>query len=271
LSPYARAGLNALVDAGVLLTIASARSLTAMRALLAGVRLSLPVIELNGAYLSDWETGRRLESHPLDPGLAEEAVRSLAASGADPVLTTWDGAADRVLHRPRNNHGSAWFVAEKQRRDDPRLAVCEDLRAAAATQAVAVITAFAPSPEAAGLAVALGEALGAGARVTAAAHGYVHGWTEINVAHPEADKGLAITALTARLGLAGTPVTACGDHLNDLGMFQAAQRGVAPANAQPEVLALAAVVTESNDSDGIVRFLLDENDLPAPSTPCTSP
>jgi 5-amino-6-(5-phospho-D-ribitylamino)uracil phosphatase len=62
LSDFARDGLNRLIAAGIGLTLASARGTAGMRSLLAGVRLQLPVIELNGAFISDMQTGRHLVS-----------------------------------------------------------------------------------------------------------------------------------------------------------------------------------------------------------------
>ena len=44
LSEFARDGLNRLIDAGVYLTVASARGTAGMRALLDGVRLQIPVV-----------------------------------------------------------------------------------------------------------------------------------------------------------------------------------------------------------------------------------
>jgi hypothetical protein len=66
LSDLARDGINRLPDAGVHLSLASARGTAGMRVLLDGVRLRLPVIELNGAFVSDLHSGPpRHQQHPL--------------------------------------------------------------------------------------------------------------------------------------------------------------------------------------------------------------
>jgi predicted deacylase len=55
-------------------------------------------------------------------------------------------------------------------------------------------------------------------------------------------------------------VLACGDHLNDLGMFAAADESIAPANAHASVLAAATATATaavaSNDEDGVIHWLL---------------
>lgn len=52
---------------------------------------------------------------------------------------------------------------------------------------------------------------------------------------------------------------ACGDHLNDLGLFAAAAYSIAPANAHPTVLESATEIVASNNEDGVVRRLLERH------------
>jgi hydroxymethylpyrimidine pyrophosphatase-like HAD family hydrolase len=101
--------------------------------------------------------------------------------------------------------------------------------------------------------------LGDFALVTSAPNGYVPGYSEVQVAHPEAEKGSAVSRLLESLGLGDHRLTVFGDHLNDLPMFDVADHAVATANANPAVLARADRVVEANDDDGVVRFLLMEH------------
>ena len=50
-----------------------------------------------------------------------------------------------------------------------------------------------------------------------------------------------------------------GDAENDLDMFHRADVRVAVRNAAPEVLALADHVAESNDEDGVIRWLIERH------------
>ena len=68
-------------------------------------------------------------------------------------------------------------------------------------------------------------------------------------------KQSTLTELCARLGVAADEVIAFGDMPNDLGTLMWAGRGVAVANADPEVLAAAREVTASNDADGVALVL----------------
>lgn len=77
-----------------------------------------------------------------------------------------------------------------------------------------------------------------------------------------ANKGEALRRLASALGFGAAGCMAFGDGLNDLSMVRAAGTGVAMANACPEVLAAADVVTLSNDDDGVAAVL--EKIVPAP-------
>jgi 5-amino-6-(5-phospho-D-ribitylamino)uracil phosphatase len=257
LSDFARGGLNELLSAGLGLTVASSRATPAMRALLAGVDLRLPVIEFNGAFVSELESGRHLASNVLSNSVACAAVEAILATGADPVVSAWDGSRDRVHFGRRMNEGTDWYLVEKRAYGDPRLTPCRDLLGAAGREEVASIVGFVRDTEAAALNESLREAVGGEAAVYCAQNYYCPGWTELQVQHRAAEKGAAVPALLAACGAAGVDVVACGDHLNDLGLFAVARHSIAPANAHPAVLASATEVVGSNDEDGVVRHLLD--------------
>ncbi len=75
------------------------------------------------------------------------------------------------------------------------------------------------------------------------------------------DKASALAWLCASDGIAPGEVIAFGDMPNDLPMLRWAGRGVAVANAHPDVLAGADEIARSNEEDGvahIIAALLDE-------------
>jgi len=151
LSTFSEDGLNRLLEAGVDLTLASARGTPGMRSLLCGVQFRLPVIELNGAFVSELESGRHLVSNVLSGAEACAAVEVMLETGNDPVISSWDGSRDGVHFGTRTNESTSWYVEEKRRYRDPRLAPCEDLLAVAQAEQIAQITTFALDAEAAAL------------------------------------------------------------------------------------------------------------------------
>jgi Cof subfamily protein (haloacid dehalogenase superfamily) len=75
----------------------------------------------------------------------------------------------------------------------------------------------------------------------------------LEITHPQATKGQAITALVKHLGIERSQVMAVGDSYNDLDMLQYAGIGVAMGNARPAIQQQANYVTKSNDEDGVAE------------------
>ena len=76
---------------------------------------------------------------------------------------------------------------------------------------------------------------------------------EVNCA--AANKGDALLALAAHLGITQAQTMAFGDGLNDLAMLRAAGCGVAMGNAHPELKAAADLVTADCDADGVAAVI----------------
>lgn len=82
----------------------------------------------------------------------------------------------------------------------------------------------------------------------------------LEILPPGVDKGTALQAVAARLGLRREEIIAVGDNLNDLAMIEYAGLGVAMANAPEALRARADFVAPSNNDHGlqevIERFIL---------------
>lgn len=70
-----------------------------------------------------------------------------------------------------------------------------------------------------------------------------------------AGKTEAIKALAGVSGISPEETAAFGDDRNDLDMLKMCGKGIAVANAVPEVLAAADAVTLSNEEDGVAQWL----------------
>jgi hypothetical protein len=78
-------------------------------------------------------------------------------------------------------------------------------------------------------------------------------WVEI--APAGISKAYGTKRLCELLGIGADEVLAVGDYYNDLPLLSWATRTAAPANALPEVLALADRVVASNEEDGVAQLL----------------
>jgi hydroxymethylpyrimidine pyrophosphatase-like HAD family hydrolase len=70
-----------------------------------------------------------------------------------------------------------------------------------------------------------------------------------------ATKFNAVRQLSSLWGIPLSDTVAFGDDFNDIGMIRQCGVGVAMGNAIPEVLAAADAVTDTNDDDGVARYI----------------
>lgn len=75
------------------------------------------------------------------------------------------------------------------------------------------------------------------------------------VGMPGINKAVALADICERLGIEQGDVLAFGDEMNDAEMLAWAGTGVAMGNATEPALAAADLVTESNENDGVARYL----------------
>lgn len=77
----------------------------------------------------------------------------------------------------------------------------------------------------------------------------------VEVNEMRANKGAAVLALAAQLGLGAEHVMSFGDGLNDVSMITAAGTGVVMANAFDEVKQYADYITDDCDHDGVAAAI----------------
>lgn len=70
-----------------------------------------------------------------------------------------------------------------------------------------------------------------------------------------ANKGIAMVKLGEILGISREEIMACGDGTNDSEMLKAVGFGVAMANGDEAVKAVADYITDTNDNDGVAKAI----------------
>ena len=82
----------------------------------------------------------------------------------------------------------------------------------------------------------------------------------LDITHPLANKGVALSEIAKLLGIPLAEVAVIGDGGNDVAMFERSGLSIAMGNASPQVQRAADFVTDSNGEDGfanaIERFIL---------------
>jgi 5-amino-6-(5-phospho-D-ribitylamino)uracil phosphatase len=252
LSPGARANLCALLAEGAPITVASARSVTSIRAILGNIPFSLPIIEFNGAFLSEYRTGRHEVVNAIPASLARGVFEAMCARGCTPCVSVFDGERDLVLYDTIANEGMAAYFTERVAFKDERLRRVDDL-AAGLDGGTVCLTVIDRAGRIDSLHASLASAFAGGVVLTSYDYRYFPGWKFFTAHDHRATKDQAIAALRASRGLERHELMVFGDDVNDLGMLRAADRPIAMANAKPEVKALAREVIGTNNEDSVVR------------------
>lgn len=80
-------------------------------------------------------------------------------------------------------------------------------------------------------------------------------WNVIEVMKAGVNKATGLSLIAESLGVAQEHVIAFGDEDNDFEMIKYAGTGVAMGNGNPELKAMADVICDTNDNDGIAMML----------------
>jgi Cof subfamily protein (haloacid dehalogenase superfamily) len=254
LSEFSREALRAMIADGMLFTVATARSTPSIRRLLADVALPLPVIELNGAFVSDLATGRHLVVQALAADVAAAVMARIRRRGLGAFIATTAGDEDHLYHGEPQNPGMAWYRDEKLAMGDPRLRAVADPEVALGERVVG-FTLFAAREVVGELAAELRDELAELVQLHGFENFYCPGWWELSIHDRGATKASAIAELRRSLDLEGSRLVVFGDGINDLDMFAHADHAVAVENAVPELRAVASEIAGRHDEDGVVRWL----------------
>ena len=240
LTPRARAAIAALGERGIGFTVTTARPPVGLRPVYEMLGLKVMAAAVNGGAVVDGDLNL-IEEKLLDPDVARRAVALLRGQGLDPWLFTdrhWyirDPKGDNV---PLETHtiGQDAIVVEDfgpehyghvlkiigSCNDHAHLARCEEL---------------------------LQRELGERASASRSQAYY------LDVTHPGANKGAAVTSLAKAFGVPVSAVLTIGDGTNDIPMLEAAGFSVAMGNGSDAVKAAAHVVTDDCENDGFAKAI----------------
>ena len=229
---------------GIIFSITSARPPRGLRELLRALGVTAPVIGFNGGVVASSDLSIITE-HLLDSDVARRAVDVFDASGAQ----VWVFCGQDWLIRSPDGP----YVGLEERTVAFRPTVVEDFGPAldAAAKIVGVSADF---EVLARCEREVRTALADNAFVARSQPYY------LDVTHPLANKGTALTEIAKLLGVPLAEVAVLGDGGNDVAMFERSGLSIAMGNASPEVQQAADFVTDSNGEEGfanaIERFIV---------------
>jgi hypothetical protein len=252
-----RAAIRAARQAGVIVTLATARRYGGVRAVAEALGLALPLIVYDGTLTVNHPSRAILASQTLDPVIARQIIEIFRRHTIQPVVhpcesgycvkeEVWTGPAEY------DNPGLALYLTaagERVRR------LSYEVLSARATEALRVV-AFA---EKALVEHVLSEVTSLDSTWNFAPHGS-YGSAELAILPTGCSKASGVAALAARYSIPLEQVMALGDGYNDLEMLRMVGLGVAMGQAPEQVKAAANAITATNQEDGvalaIARYVL---------------
>jgi Cof subfamily protein (haloacid dehalogenase superfamily) len=221
---------------GVEFVAASGRQYHSMAEKLQPIQDEIVFIAENGALVR-WQ-GKTLNTTPLPSSYIEEILRRTSEiSDAHPVLCASqnafvDGASDDFLTLLREYY--------------TEYAITEDLSAVADPIMKVAIYHFESSEQ---------FIYPAFRDMESELKVKVSGSNWVDVSHPDAHKGQALSALMINRGIQSDEIMVFGDYNNDLEMLALSDYSFAMANAHPNVQKVARYHTAGNDEGGVEQVL----------------
>jgi hypothetical protein len=239
-----------LRHAGVKFTVVSSRPPRGLKTVISRLNIELPVAGFNGGVIASPDL-TVITSHLIAADVAQHAIESIAASGADAWVFS----------------GEDWFIRD---RNGPRVALEEKTVGFGPT----VVSDFVGVIGASAKIVAVSDDVVLLTRLQAEVRDSLSGRANIarsqpyylDFTSPLASKGRALIELTKLMAVSTTSAMAIGDGENDVDMFACAGLSIAMGNADAKVKEAADFVTGSNDDDGVAVaiewFVLGGNRVP---------
>jgi len=234
-----RSALARLEESGVPVVLVTGRPVRWMRDVAELAGHHGVAICSNGAVLYDLHDERILDTDLLDAAAAAAVVEVLR--------TTIEGIAFAVERADGGfGHDEAYTELIRWDQPDKSVAEAEELVAGRVVKLLGRHPTMAPDDFVAAARVAIGDL----ATLT-----YSSGDGLLEISGIGVTKASGLARYAEERGVAAASVVAFGDMLNDIPMLTWAGRGVAVANAHPDVLGIADEVTSSNDDDGVAVWL----------------
>jgi Cof subfamily protein (haloacid dehalogenase superfamily) len=251
---FTRDTWNRAVAAGERLSIATARSHTGVRDLLAVLDLREPMILLDGALIAAPD-GTILHAATLDQETGDQILEvAYRVSGEWPLIVALESdGGERFYYPPEPNQYQRELLttmqnARRRFTTQPPVAQSANLK----------IVYMQDETTTAAIEEALKQTFGDTLEIKRAADPYIDCYF-LTILHPEGDKAHALAKLEEMEGVDRARTTVFGDSHNDIGLFEMAGRRVAVANAIDALKALAHIVLpHTNDEEGVARFLAGE-------------
>lgn len=257
LSPYSRKKLTELLDNGANITVASARSSAAIKPVLKGIPFRLPVIEINGAFITDFNTGEHLIINDMSKNVISDVLSRIHSHDLSPFMSAFDRTRDRLYYTKIPNPGMGWYLNDRKINNDSRVTKTKDLQNHFDDHIVA-FTVIGTHEKIKPLAVEMRNAYAGTLQMHFFENPYSPPWNWLTIHDNKACKAHAVKELLGLAGFSQDDLVVFGDNLNDANMFKMAKTAIAVENATDEIKGYANKIIGSNQDDSVIKYIADD-------------
>ncbi len=257
LSNFAKNTLTRLLNDGMIFTVASARSVVSMQKILGKLPLRLPVIEFNGAFISDLSTGKHDIINEISVDIKEEIFDYIFKYNCIPFISSYNGIEDCLYYEQIINGGMDWYINDRKKTRDKRLrkSVLQEVL----IDNIVCFTIIDQKDNLVELSNFLEEKYKDKIEIHIMENQYSPGWYWLTIHDYKATKDQAITILLEQYGFSSNDLIVFGDNANDIKMFKLAKHKVAVGNAKPELKKYATEIIGTNEEDSVIEYILEKH------------
>lgn len=243
--------LNELIAKGVHFTIATARLITSTKEILDSIPFRLPVILVNGVFIYDTESCKNVIGHYLSAEMADKIIQTYIKQELNPFVYTMDMQGEpHIYYGGAFNESEKNYINNRLLKSDPRFKVVSSYLDCLQESIISVNAIDSPDK--------LIDTYRAFEHEESCIRHfgpdvYTPGYHWLEISNSRATKKDAIQYIKDLYGF--NRVVCFGDNLNDLSMFEIADECYAVNNAHELVLNAADKIIESNNNNGVVRFI----------------
>lgn len=260
ISDITRKGIQKLYENNISFTIATARAYSTLKPIIGDINLHLPIIEFNGGLISNFKTGEPFIINSLPTEFAREIWQIGIQRNVIPLVSTIVNNTKRLYYPKTKNKGINIFINNRRKVNDKRLRPLKSISKVLGEKILSFT--FIDTID---IIQTLYELLISKYKGELSMHFYENeyspGWYWVTVHGKESTKGNAIKQIQKMYDLQHKEIVVFGDNVNDLTMFNIAQRKYAVSNAKEELQIHATGILGTNNDDSVIRFILEDTNL----------
>ena len=242
--------INKLIDDGLTFSVATARSFDSAGNLIKPLNLKVPIIVHNGVFIYDPVKEEYIISNYMDNSMVKDILYICEKMEANPIIFTRnEKLQNKVYYKGIFNYGEEHYIKGRLGSGDSRFTLVDDLSICLKENVINILVigeheAVAPVYE------ELRNKFDASYHYTVDIYSKAN-WLEVT--HKAANKREAVKQLKELLK--AEKLVCFGDNLNDSPMFEIADEKYAVENAHELLKEAATSIIESNNNDGVAKFL----------------